>query len=65
MRDGQSGDDAMCLRLWSKIGKRTHLLLDPLEFRRKFHSSHAFVLLLRAIHEMQVVHPLEHHQPLE
>jgi hypothetical protein len=65
MRDGKSGDDAMCLRFGSKIGKRAHLLLDPLEFGRKCHGSHAFVLLLRAIDEMQVVDALEYGQPLE
>ncbi len=65
MRDGKSGDDAMCLRFWSKIGKGAHFLLDPLEFRRKCHGAHAFVLLLGAIDEMQVVDASEHDQPPE
>ena len=65
MRDGESGDEALCFRFWSKIGKRPHFPLDPLKLRRKYHGSHAFVLLLRTIDEMQVVDSLEHHQSLE
>src|SRR5579863_512738 len=64
MREGKSGNDAMCLRLGSKIGKCAHFLLDPSEFRRKYHGSDAFVLLLGVIDEMQVIDALEYEQPL-
>jgi hypothetical protein len=60
VRNGKSGYDSMSLAFRSKIGKRPHFLFDPLELRRKYHGSHAFVLLLSAIDKMQVVDAPEH-----